>query len=116
MLFNIFINDLDAGVEYILSKFDDTKLGGAVDSLKGREALQRDLDRLDHWAIRGGMKLNESQCWILPLGQSDTGHNYKWGEERLESRPAERGLGVLVGSRLTRSQRCASANPILLTQ
>lgn len=42
------INDLDAELEGILSKLaDDTKLGGAVDSLKGRAALQRDLGKLE---------------------------------------------------------------------
>ncbi|KAJ7409718.1 hypothetical protein WISP_112914 [Willisornis vidua] len=41
VLFNIFINNLDTGLEWILSKFaDDTKFGGAVDSLKGREAVE----------------------------------------------------------------------------
>ena len=41
VLFNLFINELDAGLEGILIKFaDDTKLGGAVDTLEDREACR----------------------------------------------------------------------------
>lgn len=62
VLYNIFITNLDAGLEGMLSQFaGSTKLGGAVNSLKGREALQRDPDKLDRWGITNHVKFNKGR-------------------------------------------------------
>ncbi|KAJ7425876.1 Arf-GAP with dual PH domain-containing protein 1 [Willisornis vidua] len=107
VLFNIFINDLDAGLEGILSNFaNDTKLGGAVDSLEGREALQRNLDKAEDWAITSHMKFNKGKCQILHLGWGNPGCTDRLGSEMLESTAVERDLQVLVDGKLNMSQQC----------
>ncbi|KAK4829899.1 hypothetical protein QYF61_007291 [Mycteria americana] len=95
VLFNIFINDLDEGIECTL------KGPGQAGSM----------------AKANCMGFNKAKCWVLHLGHNNPMQCYRLGEEWLESCQAEKDLGALVDSQLNMSWQCAQvakkANGIL---
>ena len=69
---------MDSGIKCTLSKFaNDTKLCDVVNILEGKDAIQRDLGRLERWAVANLMKFNKAKCKVLHMGQGNPKHKYR---------------------------------------
>jgi len=80
VFFSIFVGNMDSGIECTLNKFaDNTKQSSAANMLKGRDAIERDLDRLERWVHAKLLKFNKAKCMVLHLGQDNLKHRYRLG-------------------------------------
>ncbi|KAF7249330.1 putative RNA-directed DNA polymerase from transposon BS [Varanus komodoensis] len=85
ILFNLFINDMEEGVNSLMIKFaDDTKTGALATTEEKVLQIQK----------------------VLHLGHRNSCHKYRLGDKWLESSTCERDLRVLVDCRLNMSQQC----------
>jgi len=64
------LRDTDDGLKCTLSQFAvDIKLSSVVDILEGKEAIQRDLNKLERWVhVNLSIRFNIAKCKVLSLG------------------------------------------------
>jgi len=117
-LFNIFIGNMDSGIECHLNEFaDDTKRSGAVDTPEDWMPSRRTLTSSRSGPCVNLRRFNRVKFRVLHLGQGNRKHKYKLCVEWIASSSEEKNLGVLFDEKLSMTWQCAlaaqKANPIL---
>ena len=118
LLFLIYVNDLDAGLNSEIAKFaDDTKLGGSALSVESCSTLQGDLNGIFQWSKTWGMKFNVDKCKVLHIGHNNINYQYTIDNRPMKVVFEEKDLGVIVTSDLKSHKQCVEqckkANRIL---
>uniref|UniRef100_A0A8C5MT82 Reverse transcriptase domain-containing protein n=1 Tax=Leptobrachium leishanense TaxID=445787 RepID=A0A8C5MT82_9ANUR len=110
ILFNLFINDLEIGIESHVSVFaDDTKLGKVIQCEQDVTSLQRDLDRLGDWALKWQMKFNLDKCKVMHFGVKNTQVIYTLNGTELGKSKQEKDLGIIIDFKLSNNVQCQTA-------
>lgn len=92
MLCTIFISSPESGIKCILSKFESTNLGGTVITVEGRDAIQRDLDRLEKWAHENLIRFRKAKYKMLLLIWDDLSWEISQPGRRTHQEQLFRGL------------------------
>ena len=69
-----------------------TQMSGAVETTEGKNAMQRDLDRLENGIYVNLIRFNKSKCKVLLLGRGNPRYVRRQGEVLIESSPVESNL------------------------
>ena len=110
VLFLIYINDIDNGLNNLVSKFaDDTKIGSPIITENDRINLQNDLRKISDWAEKWEMPFNINKSKILHVGTRNQKFDYELCGTQIESVQSVKDLGVTVESNLKFSKQCKEA-------
>jgi hypothetical protein len=110
ILFIIYINDIDSGINGRILKFaDDTKLFNCVGSSDDIACLSNDLIKLCYWSNEWLMLFNVDKCKVMHFGYNNPRASYYIDNTLLPTCTVERDLGVLIQDNLKVYEQCNKA-------
>lgn len=69
-------------MRFVVIKFvGKSEMGGAVDTLEGRAAIEKLLERLEQWANKSFIKSSNDNCKVLCLRQTNPLQLYRLGTD-----------------------------------
>ena len=113
LLFLLHINDLPGNVQSQVRLFaDDCLLYRVIDTAADQHLLQQDLQALEQWGLRWGMRFNASKCEIMRICRSSQPINsismYQLGGVPLQVVDRAKYLGVNISNNLSWSPYIAN--------
>jgi len=110
VLLDIYINDIQYGIKRSLSIFaDDTKTMQTVDTIEGTASIDSDLERIEEWSIKNGMKFNVDKCCVMHCGRKNPERNYELYGTKLRKTTSEKDLGVIINCDMKFKDQVAAA-------
>lgn len=108
VLFLIYINDLEEGIENWILKFaDDSKIFSRIQDTDDRLRLQKDLNQSLEWSREWQMKFNVEKCKVMHVGSSNPRYTYEMDGSEIQVIHEEKDLGVTIVDNLKTSVHCA---------
>lgn len=81
-------------------------MNGAVNAIEERDAIRRDLGRVENWAHENIITFNKVNCKVLNLGWQNSRDEYSLEEYLLDSSSAKKDLGTLMNKMLNMTKQC----------
>ena len=118
LLFILFIDDISetisAGTELVLYA-DDTKIWREIMCDEDQKILQNDIDSLHKWSVDNMMQFHQDKCKVVRITNKHTNFDlpfyefwYTLNGKVLDYEISEKDLGVIIHSKLSWAEHCAS--------
>lgn len=77
VLLIIYINDVDAGLNNLISRFEDNNISDSILTDKDKESLHEDLHKVSAWSVTWEMPFNKGRSQVPQVRTRNEKFTYK---------------------------------------